>query len=152
MPEQEEELLASLQELQRELAKTSVISDAFKDYIFQMTLTAVEEAVKSLGPQSIEQEALRGEFISRRFEDKACVKLNARTLEELSSQCFCGKRSGRLLGEFFDKRFPEPNDAMIKLLLGSLEEVVSVREWLWRELNESPLPFCELEQRISEES
>ena len=85
MPEQEEELLASLQELQRELAKTSVISDAFKDYIFQMTLTAVEEAVKSLGPQSIEQKALRGEFISRRFEDKACVKLNARTLEELSS-------------------------------------------------------------------
>jgi len=147
----QEGILGSIQELQIELAKTGVISDAFKNYILHMALKAAEEAVSSMAPGGVEQEALRQEFISRRFEDKACVKLNARTLEELTEQCFHTKISGRLLGNFFDENFPEPHDALQKLLTGTFDDVIAVREWLWREINENPLPFCDIEKRLSEE-
>lgn len=147
-----ENLLPAIEELHRELAKTGVISDAFKDYILRMALTAAEEAVGSMAPNGVEQEALRQEFLSRRFEDKSCVKLGSRTIEELLSECVKKPFFGRMIGEYFDTHFPEPLDAMRLLLLGSYEEAVSVREWLWREINENPVLFCELEKRLSEDA
>jgi len=138
----------AIQELQMELAKTGVISDTFKDYIMRMVLVAADEVVGSMSPGGVEQEALRKEFISRRFDDKACVKLSARSIEELSEQCFERTDSGKLIGIFLDRRFPDPHDVVKKLLLGTYDEVVSVREWLWREINEDPESFCDIEKEV----
>lgn len=140
----------AFQELHTELAKTGVISDAFKDYILRMALAVGEEEVKSQTPSSVEQEALRQEFISRRFDDKTCVKLNSRSLEELASQCFKGSKAGGFIGALLDRRFPDPHDAIHKLFLGTYEEVIAVREWLWREINENPEMFCDIEKECRE--
>ena len=74
-----EGVLNAFEELHRELAKTAVLSDSFKDYILGLALSMVEEATAGAGPGSagVEQEALREEFLSRRFDDKSRVKLNA---------------------------------------------------------------------------
>lgn len=139
-----------LEELQMELAKTGVISDDFKNYLLHMCLRAVEEALSSMAPGSVEQEALRQEFLARRFSDKSRVKLNSQSIESLGEQCFSEEYSGRFLGEFLDDRFPEPKDALKKLLLGTYDDVVAVREWLWRELDENPETFCDLERGFRE--
>lgn len=136
----------AIEELQIELAKTGVISDDFKNYILHMCLRALEEALSTMSPGSVEQEALRQEFLSRRFSDKSRVKLNAQSLASLGEQCFHGVDSGKFLGEFFDRYFPDPHDAFMKLLLGTYDEVVSVREWLWREIDENPGSFCDVEK------
>ena len=138
----------SLERLHEELSKTSVISESFKDFIFQTALRAVDEGVGVHTPSAVEQESLRQEFVSRRFDDKSCVKLSARSLEELSRECFTGDRSGRLIGSFLDDRFPEPKDAVLKLLTGTYAEVIAVREWLWREINENPESFCDVEKDV----
>jgi hypothetical protein len=146
-----EGVLGAIQDLQVELAKTGVISDVFKDYIMRMALMAAEEAISAMAPEGVEQEALRQEFLARRFEDKSRVKLNAPNIEELMKDCLQKPFAGRLVGEFFDMHFPPPHDAMKKLLLGTYDEVVSVREWLWREIDEQPSNFCDVEKRLSEE-
>lgn len=145
-----EEIMPAIQELQRELAKTSIISDAFKDYLMRATLMAVEEAMVSGGDNAVEQEVLRKEFLSRRFDDKSRVKLSAHNIEDLFKDCLRQPYGSRLIGLFFGTHFPEPNNAMEKLLTGSYDDVVAVREWLWRAINETPRDFCEVEKQCKQ--
>ena len=138
-----------LKELHAELSKTAVISDSFKDFIFNLVLQSVEESGKSVTIDDNEQELLNNEFKDRLFNGKASVKLGSRTFFDLLKSLTDKEYSGRVVGEFLDRYYPNPNDAIIKLLTGSFEEVVSVREWLWMGLNENPSNICKIEKSIA---
>ena len=124
-----------LNELHAELAKTSVLSDAFKDYIIRQTLAATVEAF-SRG-RAVGSEELRQEFIARKFKDKSTVKTGIRNISELCSKL--DQETSAAIFRIFNKLFPgKPGDWLKSVLSGSFEEVEALREWFWRIIDEKP--------------
>ena len=72
---------SAFDDLHKELAKTAVLSDSFKDYLIQQIYRTIEELTVDQGSQ--ESEALRQEFMLRRFSDKTAVKLGATCMQEV---------------------------------------------------------------------
>jgi hypothetical protein len=123
-----------------------VLSDRFRDYIVQQAFRAVEEAASSFAPGIDEQNLLRDEFRGRRFIDKTAVRLGVQSIDLLLKSLREKGYSGAVLGRLFDAGYPKEHDAFYALLTGSFEEVLAVREWIWRNLNETPDALCEVER------
>jgi len=138
--------LPAFQELHTELSKTMVLSDRFRDYIIQQAFRAVEEAAKSFEPGIDEQNILRDEFRGRRFIDKTAVRLGTQSIDLLLKSLREKGYAGAVLGRLLDTGYPKEHDPLYALLTGSYEEVVAVREWLWRAMNETPDLLCDVER------
>jgi hypothetical protein len=137
-----DDLLSSstkLKELHDELAKTSVISDVFKDRILQLALEAADEVRKAKPGGDAEE--LRQEFMGRRFKDVSAVKLVARSIAEFLNK-FSKDRHALGIVRFLMSKYPK-GDWLRSFLLGTHTDVVAVREWLWREMSENPQGLLE---------
>jgi hypothetical protein len=141
------ENIEAVRDLHAELAKTAVLSDAFKDFLIRSVFLAIEEAAKLAVPREDEREAFRNEFRNRLFTDKTSVKLGSRTFSDLLESLQGKGYAGAVLGHLLDMNYPEPRDGISKLLTGTYDEVLAVREWLWRSLNEDPMDICDAERR-----
>jgi hypothetical protein len=129
-----------LNELHAELSKTSVISDAFKDYIIRTTLEAAANAYSK--GRAVGSEELRQEFIGRRFSDKSSVKTGVHNMSELCAKITQG--NSPVIFQVLNKLFPgKPGDWIRIVLSGSFEEVEAFREWLWRIVDQKPEVFSE---------
>jgi hypothetical protein len=127
-----------LELLYEELSKTSVISENFKELIYSLATQAVDEVSKGIkGPN--EEGLLQGEFASRRFKDSSAVIFKSRNIAELAEKSFdvWWKLFSYIFSKFPREIAKQTVHPMFMLFCGPMSDVVAVREWLWRELNEN---------------
>lgn len=133
------EELKSIQGLQAELEKTSVISNSFKDFIIFAAMGAAIEGQQAGGAEVPE---LHEEYLNRRFTDKTIVRLGSQTMLDLAGK-LKDSRQASGLAQFISNRFPG-EDGITKLLVGKYDDVAAVRDWLWREIDENAEEFAKL--------
>jgi hypothetical protein len=133
------EELSSIQGLQAELEKTSVISDSFKDFIIFAAIGAATEGHQAGGAEVPE---LHEEYLNRRFSDKTMVRLGVQNIVELMEKVKDPRQTSGL-AQFISKMFPG-DDGVARLLVGKYDDVTAVRDWLWRAIDENSEEFAKM--------
>jgi hypothetical protein len=134
---------SKLIQLNAELDKTVVISDQFKQFIMSLASAAAEEAVSVNIDKKAEEVNLEEEFLSRQFSGKASVRLKCRNMSELMIKVNSSVGLSRGLGIYIGKYYPNKS-GLTPLLTSDYTEVLTVREWLWMEINTHIDRFAEV--------
>ena len=130
-------------QLNSELDKTVVISEQFKQFIMGLASAAAEEAFSVNIDKKKDEPDLAEEFLNRPFSSKATVRLKSRNFAEFMHKVNANAGLSRGLGLYIGKYYPTKS-GLVPLLTSNHEEVITVREWLWMEINQHTDRFAEI--------
>jgi hypothetical protein len=133
---------SKLIQLSSELDKTVVISEQFKQFIMLLASAAAEEAFVNIDKKD-ETPDLEEEFLNRQFSGKASVRMKCRNFSEFMQKVNSSLGLSRGLGIYIGKYYPSKS-GMVPLLTSVYAEVLTVREWLWMEINNHTDRFAEV--------
>ena len=133
---------SKLIQLNAELDKTVVISDNFKQFIMSLAAAAAEEAFVNIDKNKNAPD-LEEEFLHRQFSTKASVRFKCRDFLEFMSKVNASVGLSRGIGIYIGKYYPTKN-GLATLLTSTYTEVLTVREWLWMEINNHTDLFAEV--------
>lgn len=130
----------SVQRIYEELHKTAVLSDSFKDFLWNMMLEAMTDVHS--GSPAVEEVPVNEEFASRRFSDVTTVKLGASCMEELIAAIQTDKNVAGLFAYIW-KNFPKKAGNPVQfLMLGTTENVIAFRDWFFASINRDTDEFA----------
>lgn len=129
-------------QLSAELDKTIIVSETFKQFIMGLAAAAAEEAFVNIDKKT-DTPDLEEEFLNRQFSGKASVRLKSRNFSEFMQKVNSSLGLSRGLGIYIGKYYPNKS-GMVPLLTSVYTEVLTVREWLWMEINNHTDRFAEV--------